>query len=137
MALILYHQVADPVRVPHVDLQAPPMTLATTLTRVPAVIFVRIVAPVEGLVRRLAQQTASLMLVEASAVDGLETATSEKTINAAIAAVRRTAGEGRWRRRAEFSKIREPSCAAVVPLSGRLDEHGNGSFGPDGHGRVG
>jgi hypothetical protein len=65
IALIRYHVLPEPVRPAHVSRQEPPLTVATTVTFVPAVMVVRIAPLVLALLRRLTPLQAAALVVVA------------------------------------------------------------------------
>jgi hypothetical protein len=91
--LIRYHVGPETDLPVHVVRQFPPATLATTVTLAPLLMAVRILAVVDGVVRRLALQMATLVTVAPKTVPGAEIAETLKTRKAeTIAVASRTDG---------------------------------------------
>ena len=95
-ALIRYQYLLEIVLPLQVAFQAEPRTLVTTVTFVPVLSVALILAVVEGLVRRLTLQAASLATL-ANAVPGRETAVIANTNRADSNALMRSVGRGERR----------------------------------------
>lgn len=77
-ALILYQDLPDTARPEHVARHAPPVTVETTDTFVPAAMIVRARALVDGVDRRLTRQSADVVLAPRT-WPGNETAATPNT----------------------------------------------------------
>src|SRR5690349_14716944 len=105
IALIRYQDRADEVVPAQVTRQAPPDTVAVTVTVAPRGIVVRSLALVEGLERRFAPQAAVFVVVAPSVAPGVMTMANRISVDSRVIA--RTSGRA-WRpgRRTAWSKAR-------------------------------